>query len=238
MTRYTKLGRKTHEDATRFEDFAAGQTSTAGNQRRRAVHGRDLGPGAADLQLRQRRSEHRRDRREKERERDKVCYNCRKEGHRAERCPELVSGGKCGTTTTTICYRCGLDDHSLKQCRLPEKVGLPHAVCFVCKGKGHLAGACPSNAKGVYPDGGCCKICRQVDHLAKDCPLPNEVRLGTMVGEGRGHASQGADEDDFHIIARPRMKRPAVSAGGGAARLTTGRSAGARPANTKKVVSF
>ena len=180
---------------------------------------------AAEAQMRQRRSEHRRDRRERERERGKVCYNCRKEGHRAERCPEAMAGG--------ICYRCGLDDHSLKQCRLPEKVGLPFAMCFVCKGKGHLAGNCPANARGVYPDGGCCKICRQVDHLAKDCPLPNEVRLGTMVGEGRGHTCQGADEDDFHIIARPKPKQRLRGSG-----LASGANSARTAAPAKKVVSF
>lgn len=210
MTRYTKLGRKTHEEATRFEDFGASRASPAG-VRKRLPPQEDARPAASDIALKQRRSEHRRDRRERERERGKTCYNCRKEGHRAERCPEVV--GK------TLCYRCGAEDHSLKGCRLSAKVGLPFAVCFVCKGKGHLAGECPSNAKGVYPQGGCCKICKQVDHLAKDCPIPNEVRLGTIVGERAG--ARGADEDDFHAVTQ-KPRRPAATA--------------ARPA--KKVVSF
>jgi len=49
---------------------------------------------------------------------------------------------------------------------------MPFASCFVCLGKGHLAGKCPKNAaKGVYPEGGECKICRGKDHLARDCSL-------------------------------------------------------------------
>ena len=49
---------------------------------------------------------------------------------------------------------------------------MPFASCFVCLQKGHLAGKCPKNgAKGVYPEGGECKICRGKDHLAKDCSL-------------------------------------------------------------------
>ena len=53
----------------------------------------------------------------------------------------------------------------------------PFAVCFVCHQKGHLASACKDNVKGLYPsksndlmaDGGGCKYCGSVKHLARDC---------------------------------------------------------------------
>lgn len=69
-------------------------------------------------------------------------------------------------------HRCGSDRHTLSRCRKPENKAnpLPFAQCFVCSQKGHLAGSCPSNMNGLYPNGGGCKLCDQNDHLAKDCP--------------------------------------------------------------------
>ena len=59
---------------------------------------------------------------------------------------------------------------------------MPFASCFVCLQKGHLAGKCPKNgAKGVYPEGGECKICRGKDHLAKDCSLRRDGTSGTLI---------------------------------------------------------
>ncbi|ORY87865.1 hypothetical protein BCR37DRAFT_331204, partial [Protomyces lactucae-debilis] len=109
------------------------------------------------------------------------CFACRKEGHRIQDCPEttasgavLPSGakgsGKDGKSVPqSICYRCGKSDHALKQCRLHPSKGLPFARCFVCQEQGHITSNCPTNSRGVYPSGGCCKICRSVEHLAKDC---------------------------------------------------------------------
>ncbi|CAN0502004.1 unnamed protein product, partial [Scytosiphon promiscuus] len=41
-----------------------------------------------------------------------------------------------------------------------EDGSLPHATCFVCKGKGHISAHCKQNANGVYPKGGFCKVRR------------------------------------------------------------------------------
>lgn len=75
---------------------------------------------------------------------------------------------------SNLVHRCGSNKHSLSRCKKPEDPGnrFPFASCFVCSGKGHLAGSCPQNKeKGVYPNGGCCKLCGETTHLAKDCAL-------------------------------------------------------------------
>jgi zinc finger CCHC domain-containing protein 9 len=96
---------------------------------------------------------------------------------------------------------------------------LPFATCFVCKNSGHLVSTCPSNkSKGIYPNGGCCKLCGETSHLAKDCEIERkgkgpcllsvqlELTFATekhkdtlFVGSGK---DAGADEDDFHVISR------------------------------------
>lgn len=222
MTRVTKMGRKTHLEATPYDRPASPPPPPAAGPpegKRRALPSQNEMEESLGLK-KERRSENRRQKRETNRNRGKVCFNCRREGHRAQDCPEST------TTTTTItsdgkkparqiCYRCGKSDHSLKQCRLHPSKGLPFAECFVCKERGHITSNCPTNGNGIYPDGGSCKICRSVEHLAKDCPLPDEVRLGTVVGTAGHGVDIGADDDDFHDVAKVEMRRGKTSTGRG-----------------------
>lgn len=125
------------------------------------------------------RSEARRLKRKSIREADKDCYVCRQPGHLSQDCPRNANGGEKGAGGR-ICYRCGRIDHSLKECKkLPVKVQkrkredsvsdsedesknqefLPYAKCYVCQKSGHLAGTCPENERGMYPNGGGCKLC-------------------------------------------------------------------------------
>ncbi|KAH9083575.1 hypothetical protein EDB83DRAFT_2330011 [Lactarius deliciosus] len=104
---------------------------------------------------------------------------------------------------------CGSRKHNLARCRKPPEPdgSLPFASCFVCSGRGHLAGSCPdNNGKGVYPNGGSCKLCGETTHLAKDCTLRTKTDGGaaaTFLGTGR---EAGADEDDFHMIRRRNLE--------------------------------
>lgn len=67
-----------------------------------------------------------------------------------------------------------------------------------------MAGQCPKNEKGMYPNGGSCRFCGKVDHLAKDCKMTKE-EAGTSV-VGKIDLSKGADDDDFHIFVEEKQK--------------------------------
>lgn len=108
--------------------------------------------------------------------------------------------------------RCNSSAHSLHHCPKPYDPAdpTPFATCFVCLGQGHLSAACPKNPRGVYINGGACKICHSVAHRAKDCPTQRpdpEVadakrgarRDAIVLGVGEG---AGADEDDFMVTRR------------------------------------
>lgn len=119
--------------------------------------------------------------------------------------------------------RCNSSAHSLKHCpkRADKSNPTPYATCFVCLGQGHLSAACPKNPRGVYVNGGSCKVCGSVAHRANDCPDDKRgpkpafaegdgfgydpTRRGpagrreNILGTGRG---AGADEDDFMAASR------------------------------------
>jgi len=166
------------------------------------------------LQERKEASEKRRRRRAAERNADTTCFACREKGHAVQDCPKIADGsikppanqsGFSATGVVGICYRCGSRRHRLSACR--EKVSdpsnpLPFASCFVCSGSGHIASQCPMNKeKGVYPNGGSCKLCGETDHLARTCKLRDKAVAEKTAFLGIG-TEAGADEDDFHTFKR------------------------------------
>jgi len=64
-------------------------------------------------------------------------------------------------------------------------------ICLRCRRCGHRAKIwpevqneakdenCPQNTHDIYPNGGCCRICGGVTHLAKNCP--NKDRQGFVL---------------------------------------------------------
>ncbi|KAF9793407.1 hypothetical protein BJ322DRAFT_1134429 [Thelephora terrestris] len=175
--------------------------------------GKNKGKSRA-LQDRKEASEKRRRRRIAERNVNTTCFACREKGHAVQDCPKIADGsikppenqsGFSATGVVGICYRCGSRKHRLSACR--EKVSdpsdpLPFASCFVCNGNGHLASRCPKNQeKGVYPNGGSCKLCGETDHLARNCKLRDKAVVNNTAFLGTG-VEAGADEDDFHTFKR------------------------------------
>uniref|UniRef100_A0A2A4JTS6 CCHC-type domain-containing protein n=1 Tax=Heliothis virescens TaxID=7102 RepID=A0A2A4JTS6_HELVI len=99
-----------------------------------------------------------------------VCYNCRKGGHVLSDCPELKSKIPGADTAEGVCFKCGSTEHRQFECKVQRDKEFRFATCFICKEPGHIARQCPDNPKGLYPNGGSCKLCGDVTHLRKDCP--------------------------------------------------------------------
>lgn len=150
------------------------------------------------------------------------CFLCRQKGHSVQNCPRNTkeqSDTIDMSSMGSICFRCGSLEHILSKC--PQKINtkdpLPFSTCFICKQKGHLVGQCPENEHGVYPNGGCCKFCGSVRHLASDCQPTKQDGTITL---GKMDLAQGGDDDDVFLsldkmqqeknttkpIAKPRKK--------------------------------
>jgi zinc finger CCHC domain-containing protein 9 len=157
----------------------------------------------------------RRNRRLRVKESNSICFNCRVKGHSQAKCPtqpkhthNLLELSDLGS----ICYRCGSLEHVLQKCKEKKLKdnALPFTTCFVCKQKGHLAGHCPENLKGVYPNGGSCKFCGSVRHLASDCKPLEQKDLITL---GVISLDQGGDDDDvFQAITKISANKDAKPA--------------------------
>lgn len=111
-----------------------------------------------------------RDRKYKERTRLKesqtICFHCRKHGHSLAQCPDKPQ-------SVQLCFKCGSTEHGLWQCpKLKDRndADLPFAKCFVCQKQGHLSRQCPQNTKGIYVNGGSCRLCGSTEHRATECP--------------------------------------------------------------------
>ncbi|KAM3965850.1 LOW QUALITY PROTEIN: uncharacterized protein ACR2FA_000177 [Aphomia sociella] len=114
-----------------------------------------------------------------------VCYNCRKGGHNLSDCPDLKSKIPGVDAAEGVCFKCGSTEHRQFECKVQRDKEFRFATCFICKEPGHIARQCPDNPKGLYPNGGSCKLCGDVTHLRKDCPTVDKkeeksIKLHTL----------------------------------------------------------
>ncbi|XP_068617618.1 zinc finger CCHC domain-containing protein 9-like [Battus philenor] len=119
-----------------------------------------------------------------------VCYNCRKGGHNLSDCPDLKTKIPGVDSAEGVCFKCGSTEHRQFECKVQRDKEFRFATCFICKEAGHIARQCPDNPKGLYPNGGCCKLCGDVTHLKKDCPTTKDKKEETSI---KLQTLQGAD---------------------------------------------
>lgn len=136
-----------------------------------------------------------------------VCFNCRLGGHKLSDCPELDKE----QTGTGICFKCGSTEHTHFECKVNKDPSYRYAKCFICREQGHISVQCPDNPKGIYPNGGCCKICGAVTHLKKDCPdLVNAKEENAVTAEKMDNSAvESLQKDvkrDDESSERPRKK--------------------------------
>lgn len=110
-----------------------------------------------------------------------VCYNCRKGGHVLSECPDLKSKIPSADAAEGVCFKCGSTEHRQFECKVQRDKEFRFATCFICKEPGHIARQCPDNPKGLYPNGGSCKLCGDVTHLRKDCPTLTDKKEESTV---------------------------------------------------------
>ncbi|CAD0202491.1 unnamed protein product [Chrysodeixis includens] len=110
-----------------------------------------------------------------------VCYNCRKGGHVLSDCPELKTKIPGSDLAEGVCFKCGSTEHRQFECKVQRDKEFRFATCFICKEPGHIARQCPDNPKGLYPNGGSCKLCGDVTHLRKDCPTATDKKEESSV---------------------------------------------------------
>ncbi|KAH8828346.1 hypothetical protein DL96DRAFT_1709622 [Flagelloscypha sp. PMI_526] len=135
-------------------------------------------------------SERRRLKRIADKRADLTCFACREQGHTAKDCRSQSNIG--------ICYRCGSDPPQVfPDARNRQMQAIRSLSLHVLFAK--------NKERGIYPNGGCCNLCKATDHLAKNCKLRKEdiVTKPLIMGFAR---EAGADEDDFHVFKRSTSK--------------------------------
>jgi len=133
-----------------------------------------------------------------------VCFKCRKTGHKIADCPEANSTDE--LTSCQVCYKCGSTEHVVSACKLITK-GFPFANCFVCKKVGHLSKDCEENCNGLYPNGGSCRRCGQLDHFVKDCPSTLSKQQKDESISISMHENEDVDDEQTNFNHKNRRKQ-------------------------------
>lgn len=123
--------------------------------------------------------------------------------------PHYPISVRCAGRWKGLIARCNSNTHSLSQCYKPSNPDdpTPFATCYVCLAQGHLSSACPNNAKGVYVNGGSCKVCGSVAHLVRNCPKIRAQEDEIEEGFRGTKRAAGADEDDDMLDSFAAVQR-------------------------------
>ncbi|OMJ14487.1 hypothetical protein AYI70_g7840 [Smittium culicis] len=189
MTRVTMKVKKTHHEASAFESKPLPKKSDLSQTSSRAAPKR---PNTFETNTTKNPKNPRFSKFVSSNERKMTCFGCRKSGHSLKNCTETKE-------IEVKCYHCGSDEHTTKNCPTPGKT-FPFATCFICQKVGHLSSKCPQNEKGMYPNGGSCKFCGSVYHLARNCkPTDNKEATNTI---GLVDLHHGGDDDDVFVALK------------------------------------
>lgn len=198
MTRWARDSyKKTPHDGSKWEEIKEKNVSTS-HQRNADRKMSNIDAVKQAALKKNKRSDHRRLKRQRRNEQSKVCFHCRMPGHGMADCPRMLRDNEQGTG---ICFKCGSTEHTSHTCSAKVVPGkeFVFAKCFVCGQEGHLSKACPDNPRGLYPGGGCCRLCGSVDHYRKDCPerpIKGEVKVYRNANSGSFGLSTHVSVDD------------------------------------------
>ncbi|XP_046854190.1 zinc finger CCHC domain-containing protein 9-like [Xenia sp. Carnegie-2017] len=146
------------------------------------------------------------------RQKGKCCFICRKYGHKAVACPN-ENDMNIGT-----CFKCGSSSHTTQNCKenVDKNISgpFPFAKCFICHEMGHLARSCSENPRGLYPNGGGCKVCGSVEHLKRDCPMITRkykdnttVTFNLTTDEESKHTKSADHEESLENVVQSNERR-------------------------------
>jgi len=163
-----------------------------------------------------------RERQQRHKAKDLVCYHCREKGHSIHNCPQATSSTKKNKklAAAIICYKCGSTEHTLSQCKKKKDDNddaLPFATCFICREQGHLASSCAKNEHGIYINGGACKHCGSKQHRGTDCNERKSKQKNEKQAERGGRVEEvdindllegTADDDSKDTTDKKRSNAP------------------------------
>lgn len=141
------------------------------------------------------------------REKNTVCFHCRKFGHNFADCPDIKESE---ASKSGICFKCGSTEHTHFQCKVSQNQNFRYAVCFVCKEQGHIARQCTLNPQGQYPKGGSCHLCGEVTHLRRDCPKAEEEKSSKTVTVNSLKNGQLEDIDAIQVKTKSDEKKKKI----------------------------